>query len=100
MPAESNSQQISIKVDGRSLLLNVRLEDEEYIRLAARKIDDRLREYKARYPKVDIVNLLIFTAVELIANSYEEKKKYEDSLSQRSLEKLNDSLDEILDSLK
>ena len=63
-------------------------------------MDEKIAKFKAKNPKLDIADILSFIAVECASNCHKEKKSQDESALQYSFEKINDSLDEILDILK
>jgi Cell division protein ZapA. len=51
-------QRIKIEIADRSYPLNIKPEDEEVIRLAAKKINERINYYKNKYPSQDYQDTL------------------------------------------
>jgi cell division protein ZapA (FtsZ GTPase activity inhibitor) len=66
-----NNIKITVSIQGRVCSMNVKPEEEWALREAARKINDKIAEYKRRFAKADPYDLLALTAMQFVAASIE-----------------------------
>ncbi len=100
MSVEDNKQSITVRIGNKTLTLRINPQNEEYVRAGAKDVDEKIAKFKDKNPKLDITDILSFIAVEYASNYHKEKRSQDESTVQYSFEKINDSLDEILDILK
>jgi cell division protein ZapA len=76
------------------------VDDEEKIRKAAKMINDKVSQYKAKYADKDIQDFLAMAGLQFVIRLLEVEDKSDDSQLLEKLHKLNDSINEILNTEK
>lgn len=89
-------QNINIEVAGRKYNLNVRPDQEEVIRKAAVKVNNRIAEYKEKGSKSDVSDILALIAVEFASASIVKSIQQDETPLVATLERLSDELDDII----
>ena len=92
------SETVSIKVviAGRTYPLTVAMEEEEYIRKAAKEIDESVRVFQENYAVRDKQDLLAMTALQFLTQKHmDEQKTVQDNIGPE-LNELNTFVKEYL----
>ena len=88
---------IRINIADRYYPLKIERDDEEKIRKAAKMINDKVFQYKTRYADKDIQDFLAMAALQFVIKLSEIEGKDENSDLFLKIQKINDMLDEIVD---
>jgi cell division protein ZapA len=89
---------IRVNIADRYYPLKIERDDEEKIRKAAKLINDKVFQYKTKYADKDIQDFLAMAALQFVIRLIEMEDKQEDSNMLQKLHKLNDELEEIVNS--
>ena len=87
---------IRVNIADRYYPLKIEREDEEKIRKAAKLINDKVFQYKTKYADKDIQDFLAMAALQFVIRLIEMEDKTDEPNFMERLQKLNESLDEIL----
>ncbi len=88
---------IKINVVGRTYPLSVSVEEEAYIRAAADKINEMVRDFQENYAVKDKQDLLAMTALQIATQNLLLKKQDEIAEAKNSLEQIESKLDFYLE---
>lgn len=103
MTKDKNVQELSIKVSvaERQYPLKIQATDEEYVRRAARKVNERLKEYVENYAVADPQDALAMIALEFATEFFTESDKgiRTDSDTVQLVRDIEKDLDQSLKSL-
>lgn len=86
---------IRVVIAGRTYPLTVDAEEEEYVRKAARKIDEKINELKDQYAVNDMQDYLAMVALELSTHLQKPVKEAPDGLEEK-IESIGNLLDSYL----
>lgn len=87
---------IKLNIAGRMYPLTIRREEEESIRLAARKIEEAIKAFEENYAVRDKQDLLAMTALQLATQSMKQGNKKEDDESENALRAIQAQLQKVL----
>ena len=87
---------IKLNIAGRMYPLTIRREEEESIRLAARKIEEAIKAFEENYAVRDKQDLLAMTALQLATQSMKQGIKKEDDESENALRDIQAQLQKVL----
>ncbi|MDA0882807.1 MAG: cell division protein ZapA [Flavobacteriales bacterium] len=87
---------IKLNIAGRMYPLTIRREEEESIRLAARKIEEAIKAFEENYAVRDKQDLLAMTALQLATQSMKQGNKKEDDESENALRDIQAQLQKVL----
>lgn len=87
---------IRVNIADRHYPLKIEREDEEKIRKAAKMINDKVSQYKTKYTDKDIQDFLAMAALQFVIRIIETEDKNEDSVLFEKLQKINETLDQIV----
>lgn len=87
---------IKLNIAGRMYPLTIRREEEESIRLAARKIEEAIKAFEENYAVRDKQDLLAMTALQLATQSMKKGNKKEDDESENALRAIQAQLQKVL----
>lgn len=87
---------IKLNIAGRMYPLTIRREEEESIRLAARKIEEAIKAFEENYAVRDKQDLLAMTALQLATQSMKQGNKKEDQESENALRDIQAQLQKVL----
>lgn len=62
---EEDTIKINVTIAGRSYSMRVKMEEEEYVRKGAEKVDQKIRELQASYSVSDDKDLIAMSALQL-----------------------------------
>lgn len=93
---EGELQKIHITIADRSYPFSIDLKDEEIMRLAAKKISERLDNYKSRYSITDNQDALAITVLQFVVQLLREKKNDVSGSVLKEIQFLDNQLDEYL----
>ncbi len=88
---------ININIADRLYPLRIDRKEEESIRRAAKIINDKVVQYKQRYPSKDIQDCLSMATLQFVIQKFDSEKQIENSPVVEELEHLNDFLAEFLE---
>ena len=88
---------ININIADRLYPLRIDRKEEESIRKAAKIINDKVVQYKQRYPSKDIQDCLSMATLQFVIQKFDSEKQIENSPVVEELEHLNDFLAEFLE---
>ena len=88
---------ININIADRLYPLRIERKEEESIRRAAKIINDKVVQYKQRYPTKDIQDCLSMATLQFVIQKFDSEKQIENSPVVEELEHLNDFLAEFLE---
>ncbi len=88
---------ININIADRLYPLRIDRKEEENIRKAAKIINDKVVQYKQRYPSKDIQDCLSMATLQFVIQKFDSEKQIENSPVVEELEHLNDFLAEFLE---
>jgi cell division protein ZapA len=88
---------IRINIADRYYPLKIERDDEEKIRKAAKMINDKVFQYKTKYADKDIQDFLAMAALQFVIKLSEIEGKDENTDLFMRIQKLSDSLDELVD---
>jgi len=88
---------IRINIADRYYPLKIERNDEEKIRKAAKMINDKIFQYKTKYADKDIQDFLAMAALQFVIKLSEMEGKDENTELFSRIQKLNESLDELVD---
>jgi len=91
---------IRINIADRYYPLKIEREDEEKIRKAAKMINDKVFQYKTKYADKDIQDFLAMAALQFVIKLSEMEGKDENTDLFARIQKLNESLDELVNNGK
>jgi cell division protein ZapA (FtsZ GTPase activity inhibitor) len=88
---------ININIADRMYPLRIERNEEENIRRAAKIINDKVVQYKQRYPSKDIQDCLAMATLQFVIQKFDNEKQIEYSLIVEELERMNDFLAEFIE---
>lgn len=88
---------IRINIADRYYPLKIERDDEEKIRKAAKMINDKVFQYKTKYADKDIQDFLAMAALQFVIKLSEMEGNDEFSGLFARIQKINESLDELVD---
>jgi cell division protein ZapA len=88
---------IRINIADRYYPLKIERDDEEKIRKAAKMINDKVFQYKTKYADKDIQDFLAMAALQFVIKLSEMEGKDENTDLFTRIQKINESLDELVD---
>jgi cell division protein ZapA len=88
---------ININIADRMYPLRIERKEEENIRRAAKIINDKVVQYKQRYPSKDIQDCLSMATLQFVIQKFDNEKQTEYSAIVEELEHMNDFLAEFLE---
>ena len=88
---------ININIADRIYPLRIDRKEEENIRRAAKIINDKVVQYKQRYPSKDIQDCLAMATLQFVIQKFDSEKQIESSPVVEELEHMNDFLAEFLE---
>ena len=88
---------ININIADRIYPLRIDRKEEESIRRAAKIINDKVVQYKQRYPSKDVQDCLSMATLQFVIQKFDSEKQIENSPVVEELEHLNDFLAEFLE---
>jgi cell division protein ZapA (FtsZ GTPase activity inhibitor) len=88
---------ININIADRIYPLRIDRKEEENIRKAAKIINDKVVQYKQRYPSKDIQDCLAMATLQFVIQKFDNEKQIEYSPIVEELERMNDFLAEYLE---
>jgi cell division protein ZapA (FtsZ GTPase activity inhibitor) len=91
---------IRVNIADRYYPLKIEGEDEEKIRKAAKLINDKVSQYKTKYADKDIQDFMAMAALQFVIRLIEMEEKTEEGNLIEKLQKLDDTLDELLNNKK
>jgi len=87
---------INIKIDGKYYPLTINKEDEERYRLAAKRVDEIVRQYREQFGEQDSKDILRMTAFQIALNKAEVVQHNGKSLFIEELKNINDDISDFL----
>ena len=87
---------INIKIDGKYYPLTINAEDEERYRLAAKRVNEIVRQYREQFGEQDSKDILRMTAFQIALTNTEVKQYNGKSLFIEELKNLNDDISDFL----
>jgi cell division protein ZapA len=87
----------NINIADRIYPLRIDRKEEENIRKAAKIINDKVVQYKQRYPSKDIQDCLAMATLQFVIQKFDNEKQIEYSPIVEELERMNDFLAEFLE---
>ena len=91
---------ININIADRLYPLRIERKEEENIRKAAKIINDKVVQYKQRYPSKDIQDCLAMSTLQFVIQKSASEKQIEYSPVLEELERMNDFLAEFIEKEK
>jgi cell division protein ZapA (FtsZ GTPase activity inhibitor) len=91
---------IRVNIADRYYPLKIEREDEEKIRRAAKMITDKVFQYKTKYTDKDIQDFLAMAGLQFVIRMIELEDKNDEAHLIDKLQKLNETLDELLNTEK
>ena len=91
---------ININIADRMYPLRIERKEEESIRRAAKIINDKVVQYKQRYPSKDIQDCLAMATLQFVIQKFDNEKQSEYSPIVEELEHMNDFLAEFIEKEK
>jgi cell division protein ZapA (FtsZ GTPase activity inhibitor) len=91
---------IRVNIADRYYPLKIDRDDEEKIRRAAKMINDKVFQYKTKYTDKDIQDFLAMSELQFVIRMLEMEDKNEETHLIDKLQKLNETLDELLNTEK
>lgn len=88
---------ININIADRLYPLRIDRKEEENIRKAAKIINDKVVQYKQKYPSKDIQDCLSMATLQFVIQKFDSEKQVEYSPIVEEMERLNDYLAEIIE---
>ena len=88
---------ININIADRMYPLRIDRKEEESIRRAAKIINDKVVQYKQRYPSKDIQDCLSMATLQFVIQKFDSDRQMEYSPVMEELEHLNDFLAEYIE---
>ena len=88
---------ININIADRMYPLRIDRKEEESIRRAAKIINDKVVQYKQRYPSKDIQDCLAMATLQFVIQKFDSDRQMEYSPVMEELEHLNDLLAEYIE---
>jgi cell division protein ZapA len=88
---------ININIADRIYPLRIERKEEENIRKAAKIINDKVVQYKQRYPSKDIQDCLAMATLQFVIQKIDSEKQIEYSPIVEELERMNDYLAEFIE---
>ncbi len=88
---------ININIADRMYPLRIDRKEEESIRKAAKIINDKVVQYKQRYPSKDTQDCLSMATLQFVIQKFDSEKQIEYSAVVEELERLNDFLAEFIE---
>jgi cell division protein ZapA (FtsZ GTPase activity inhibitor) len=88
---------ININIADRLYPLRIERKEEENIRRAAKIINDKVVQYKQRYPSKDIQDCLAMSTLQFVIQKSDSEKQIEYSPVLEDLERMNDFLAEFIE---
>ena len=91
---------ININIADRMYPLRIERIEEENIRRAAKIINDKVVQYKQRYPSKDVQDCLAMATLQFVIQKFDNEKQSEYSPIVEELEHMNDFLAEFIEKEK
>ena len=88
---------ININIADRLYPLRIDRKEEENIRKAAKIINDKVVQYKQRYPSKDLQDCLAMATLQFVIQKFDNEKQTEYSPIVEELERMNDFLAEYIE---
>jgi len=88
---------ININIADRLYPLRIDRKEEENIRRAAKIINDKVVQYKQRYPSKDLQDCLAMATLQFVIQKFDNEKQTEYSPIVEELERMNDFLAEYIE---
>jgi cell division protein ZapA len=88
---------ININIADRLYPLRIERKEEENIRKAAKIINDKVVQYKQRYPSKDIQDCLAMATLQFVIQKFDNEKQVGYSPVVEELERMNDFLAEFIE---
>ncbi len=88
---------ININIADRLYPLRIDRKEEENIRKAAKIINDKVVQYKQRYPSKDLQDCLAMATLQFVIQKFDNEKQTEYSPIIEELERMNDFLAEYIE---
>ena len=88
---------ININIADRIYPLRIERKEEENIRKAAKIINDKVVQYKQRYPSKDIQDCLAMATLQFVIQKFDSEQQIEYSPIVEELERMNDYLAEFIE---
>lgn len=88
---------ININIADRMYPLRIDRNEEENIRRAAKIINDKVVQYKQRYPSKDIQDCLSMATLQFVIQKFDSEKQTEYAPVIEEFERLNDFLAEFIE---
>jgi cell division protein ZapA len=87
---------INIKIDGKFYPLTINMEDEERYRLAAKRVNEIVRQYREQFGSQDSKDILAMAAFQIALSKNKIDKRNDNSLFIEELKNLNDDISDFL----
>ena len=87
---------INIKIDGKNYPLTINFEDEERYRLAAKRVNDIVRQYREQFIDQDSKDILAMAAFQIALSNTEIQQRNDKTLFIEELKNLNDDISDFL----
>lgn len=91
---------IRVNIADRYYPLKIERDDEEKIRRAAKMINDKVFQYKTKYADKDIQDFLAMAGLQFVIRLLEMEGKQEEGGLEDKLRKLNESIEELINTEK
>lgn len=88
---------ININIADRIYPLKIERTDEENIRKAAKIINDKVVQYKQRYPSKDVQDCLAMATLQFVIQKFDSERQTEYSPVMEELERMNDFIAEFIE---
>ena len=88
---------ININIADRLYPLRIDRKEEDNIRKAAKIINDKVVQYKQRYPSKDLQDCLAMATLQFVIQKFDNEKQTEYSPIIEELERMNDFLAEYIE---
>lgn len=93
---ENRKFTINIKIDGKAYPLTINRDDEERYRLAAKKVNETVRKFRAQFGEQNGKDLLAMTAFQIALSNTEVPKAEGKTLFIDELRNVNDDISDFL----
>lgn len=87
---------INIKIDGKYYPLTINIKDEERYRLAAKRVNEIVRQYREQFGDQDSKDILRMTAFQIALSNTLVDQRNNKSLFVEELKNLNDDISDFL----
>lgn len=95
--SDDNSITINVNIAGKLCPLTIKRDEEEVIREAAQRINNKISKYRERYSAhTDPLDFLAFTALQHTVALIEAEKKNDTEPLLNEIEKINLKIDELI----